>query len=57
MNRNGYECEGTVEEIDYYTRATAPYPVEKTKDKTGKIFNIIFFKIKKDKFNLVFSYT
>ena len=32
VDRNGYECEGTVEAIDYYTRDTAPYPVEKTKD-------------------------
>ena len=32
VDRNGYECEGTVEAIDYYTRDTAPYPVEKTKN-------------------------
>lgn len=32
VDRNGYECEGTVEAVDYYTRDTAPYPVEKTKD-------------------------
>lgn len=32
VDRNGYEATGTVEAINYYTKDTAPYPVEKTKN-------------------------